>query len=106
MTTPEALAARLAPLCSLLAHPARLALLAHLAAGELPARELERRAGIAPGSIYHHLRLLASAGLVGSREECYAVGGRVRRQLFALTPGVRPGLLAEALGLAAKSEAG
>lgn len=69
-----------------LSHPLRVRLLSMLAVEEVATSELARRTGVNPGTVLHHLRVLADAGLVeagavrsgarNSRETPYRSTGR------------------------------
>ncbi len=61
---------QLAKIAKALADPTRLRLYAHIAAGgEIFCGELVEREHLTPGTVSHHLKILAEAGLIESRRE-------------------------------------
>lgn len=79
-TRPE----RLSRLLAALAHPQRLAILTKLLAGEATHKLLSNATGLKAGPLYHHLRELRAAGLLGPKV----------RDVYVLTPKGRRAILA------------
>lgn len=60
----------LAKIAKALADPTRLRIYGHIASsGEIFCGELVEREGLTPGTVSHHLKILAEAGLIESRRE-------------------------------------
>lgn len=65
----SSLVEQLAERFKVLSEPARLAILQSLRSGELCVSEIAERSGLAQANTSKHLRLLRSAGFVGSRRD-------------------------------------
>jgi ArsR family transcriptional regulator, arsenate/arsenite/antimonite-responsive transcriptional repressor len=62
--------AQLAKIAQALADPTRLSILERIAAtGEMSCSAITSEHGLAPGTVSHHLKTLAEAGLIESRRE-------------------------------------
>jgi DNA-binding transcriptional ArsR family regulator len=71
-------------LLAAMAHPQRLQILLKLLGGEATHRLLAKATGLKPGPLYHHLRELRMAGLIGPKT----------RDLYFLAPAGRYAILA------------
>jgi hypothetical protein len=76
--------APVAGLLAALAHPQRIAILLKLLPGEANHRLLVKTTGLKAGPLYHHLRELRSAGLIGPKvRDVYELTRTGRRALLA-----------------------
>jgi len=74
----------LARLLAAVAHPQRIRILLKLLGGEATYRLLAKTTGLKAGPLYHHLRELRSAGLIGPKvRDLYALTRTGRRMILA-----------------------
>ena len=75
---------RIASLLSVLSHPQRIAILGKLLEGEATHKMLGKHTGLKAGPLYHHLRELRSAGLIGPKvRDLYVITRTGKRALLA-----------------------
>jgi len=73
---------RVADLMAVLSHPQRVILLGKLLEGEATHKLLGRQTGLKAGPLYHHLRELRSAGLIGPKVRDLYVITRIGKRAF------------------------
>lgn len=76
---------RLARLLAAVAHPQRVAILLKLLVGEATHRLLAKATKMKAGPLYHHIRELRSAGLLGPRvRDLYVITPKGRRTILTV----------------------
>jgi len=75
---------RIAAILAALSHPQRIAILAKLLETEATHRLLSKHTGLKAGPLYHHLRELRAAGLIGPKvRDLYVITRQGRRAILA-----------------------
>jgi DNA-binding transcriptional ArsR family regulator len=79
---------KMGEILKVLAHPARLEIVAGLTKNECNVSQIQQKLGLPQSTISQHLRILRSGGIIQGRREgtkvCYAVTNNWAKQIIAM----------------------